>query len=356
MHGGDVYRNHVELDFSVNVNPLGVPREVMKAMERSLSQITAYPDPACEKLREKIGEHFECDKGRILCGNGASELLLAICRWRAPKKAFLLAPGFSGYERALRSIGCSLEYFDLDKEQQFSLSSEAPAFLESIRRTKPELLFLANPANPAGTLAGKETLREIARVCQEMGTAFVLDECFMELTNRPEEHSMTGEIQKFPNLMILRAFTKSFALPGIRLGYLLCGESIPAEELTGQLPEWNVSLPAQSAGLAALDQEKYLAMSRDLIKRERSYLASKLEELGAEVFPSEANFLLFYCKDEGLYKELLRQGILIRDCRDYRGLGPGYFRVAVRGHEENEILIQNVAKRLDQRSEVECPR
>ena len=415
MHGGDVYRNQITLDFSVNVNPMGMPKQVREALSAGCDLAEVYPDPRCEALREALGKHFSWDPEKILCGNGASELIQAICRWRKPKTALLLAPGFSGYQKALRAEGCQWDSFFLKEEEGFGLSEESFQELkQTIREKKPELFFLANPSNPVGWLMPREWMAELAKVCETTGTILVIDECFMELVEDPKAYSMTEiasdhskqqmeemvsdysetkAIAGDPKLMILRAFTKSFAMPGIRLGYLLCGSEIPVEALEEQLSEWNVSLPAQMAGAAALSmldglaedgneeagEENWLAESRRVIAEERSYLEAELKELGAYVYPSKVNYLLFRWEEDApkhdltqkdlpwgdaskrdlpqknlawgevpkkatLYDALLAEGVLIRDCRDYDGLGAGYYRVAVKRHDENVRLIELMKK------------
>jgi histidinol-phosphate/aromatic aminotransferase/cobyric acid decarboxylase-like protein len=180
----------------------------------------------------------------------------------------------------------------------------------------------------------------LARQCERTRTNLVLDECFRELTEKPKDSSMASELLDFSSLLILRAFTKSFSVPGIRLGYLLCGDKAVAEGIAAQLPEWNVSVVAEKVGIAALSEEAWLMKAREVIMREREFLTTGLGNLGAKVFPSDANFLLFSWKDDALYEKLLEKGILIRDCRDFEGLSTGYYRVAVRTHEENEALLR----------------
>ena len=345
MHGGDIYRNQVHMDFSVNVNPLGVPKGVAKTLRDGVSKVMAYPDPLCETLRSKLALHFESagiTADRILCGNGASELLLAICHAKKPTSALLMAPGFLGYRKALEAVNSAAYDFALREEDGFRFTRERfDALLQELfeKRKRPEIMFLANPSNPTGALIPKEWLSELAGQCDRTQTTLVIDECFLELTADPERHSMVGELLRHQNTWILRAFTKSFAVPGIRLGYLLCPSAEGAEEIARHLPEWNVSIPAQLAGIAALEDVQCLQEARDLIRREREFLAKGLEAAGAKVYPSDANFILFRWKNEALQKALLADGILIRDCRDYQGLGPGYFRVAVKTHAENEKLL-----------------
>ena len=344
MHGGDIYRHQVRHDFSVNVNPMEMPPSVYRALLDGVLKVGAYPDPMCEKLREKLAEHFTVSAEHILCGNGASELLMAICRWKMPQTALLLAPGFSGYPRALEAVGCKIEHFYLREEDGFALTNaRMEALCEEISEKHPDILFLANPSNPTGQLVSKEQMILLATVCKNAGTILVLDECFMELTASPEKHSMVDALRDDPNLLILRAFTKSFSIPGARLGYLLCSDEEIAKEITRQLPEWNVSIPAQQAGIAALGDMEWLRESREVIARERTFLAEGLAAYGAKVYPSDANFLLFQWKKGNLYQDLLKQGILIRDCSDYEGLGEGYYRIAVKSHDENEQLIALLA-------------
>jgi len=350
MHGGDIYRNQVHMDFSVNVNPLGMPESVKEALLKGIALASTYPDPQCEKLRGKLAEHFGIDKEVILCGNGASELLMAICNARRPGSALLLAPGFSGYQKALEAVGCTADFFFLREEETFGMGRmRFESFLREIRIGKPEILFMANPSNPVGTLWDADQMAELAKCCEEYGTLLVLDECFMELTSHAGTHSMVDRLAQFPNLLILRAFTKSFAIPGIRLGYLLCPDKKIAAKIAGFLPEWNVSVPAQMAGIAALEEKEYLLKAGDMIRKQRSLLTAELEKLGARVYPSEANFLLFRWETCGseksrLQKILLEDGILIRDCSDYPGLDKGYYRVAVKTPEENRRLIASLRK------------
>ena len=347
MHGGDIYRNKVHMDFSVNVNPLGISDGVMRALEQGIRKADVYPDPKCEELKKAIEKRVfkvvnvnlipDC----IVCGNGASELLLAICQWKKPTKAILPAPGFAGYRKVLQTVGCTWREFYLSEEQNFHWTKErCNTLCQALESEHYDILFMTNPANPTGTLMDREKLCEIAQVCERVGTLLVLDECFIELTDAPLENSLVGELKEFKQLLILRAFTKSFAIPGIRLGYLVCPDEKTARLIEEQLPEWNVSVPAQQAGIAAMKEENFLQQSRKLIANERDWLTKKLTQMGVKVFPSKANFILFQWTKDDLYQRLLEQGILIRDCSDYEGLNGGYYRIAVKKHEENEELIR----------------
>lgn len=335
MHGGDIYRNLAELDFSVNISPLGVSKSILKALETSLLQVENYPDLHCEKLIKGLSGKHGVAGDKIICGNGASELILAICRAMMPEKAVLTAPGFAGYEHALKAVGAEIIYYYLKEETGFCMGEEIFAFLEE---KCPSILFLANPNNPSGKTVSAEWIERLSCLCAGIGTFLVIDECFSEMVSENRNVSFEKKLPFYHNAVILKAFTKSFSIPGIRLGYCLCPDLGTAEKIKAQLPEWNVSVPAQAAGVAALGETANLAHMREVVGKERKYLMGELSGLVGKVFPSDANYVLFF-DNRDWYSLLLKEKILIRDCSDYEGLGKGYYRIAVKQHKYNEILI-----------------
>ena len=340
MHGGDIYRNDIELDFSVNVNPLGVSENVKKAITEAVNKNENYPDIQCQTLKRKLSEHFGTEESRILVGNGASEIIMAVCHYIKPGKVLLFAPGFSGYRSALEAVGADLIYvYDVEK------------FPEEIEKLRPDIVFLTNPNNPTGQLTEKSLLEKIYSACGKAGSLMLVDECFIELTGKSREYSLSASLRDrgMDRLIILRAFTKSFAIPGVRLGYALCGDEGLAAGIGRNMAEWNVSVLAQKAGIAAMEEDKYLKDSASYIRQEREFLIGELEKLGFKVSVSSANYILFYSKKE-LYRLLLEQKILIRDCSDYVGLKQGYYRIAVRKHEENVRLIDCMAAIVSQQA------
>lgn len=337
MHGGDIYRNHVSLDFSVNINPNDLPNSVINAMQEGMGKFQCYPDPLCRKLKDKISKCLDVKTDWILCGNGASELLMSLCHAISPRKALLLAPGFSGYAYALEAVSCSISYVYTKEEEGFALQEEV---LEEIRRHRPDLMMFSNPSNPIGVMREREFIRKILEVCRECSTIIVVDECFMELTDAPEKNSIIPYLKEYPHLIVLRAFTKSFSIPGIRLGYMLCTNAGLTKKIEKQLPEWNVSVMAQEVGYACLSEKEYLRQSRKMIGTERDFLSGELKKRGLKVYESKTNFILFICRGVDLYEELLKAGILIRDCANYLGLGRGYYRIAVKKHEDNIRLLE----------------
>jgi threonine-phosphate decarboxylase len=327
-HGGDIYRNQIQYDFSINVNPLGMPKGVVAALRDSIPSWSAYPDPECEALRKALAEHHGCGMDQIICGNGAAELIYQLVRALKPRKALIPVPTFSEYERALRTVDCMIEYYRLKAETDFHLETED--FICRIT-SDTDVVFLCNPNNPNGLLMSKAEVRQIAKACREHHAVLVLDECFMELTD--------GGTEALPEVVRIRAFTKTYAMAGLRLGYLILEEKELCDKIRAGMQPWAVSVPAMTAGLAALKEKEYLEKARSMIREEREYLTKELQNLGYRVFPSEANYILFYTEQKKLYERLLEQKILIRDCSNYEGLGDGYYRVCVKGREENAALV-----------------
>lgn len=383
IHGGDIYSRQIQLDFSVNVNPLGVPEAVTQALHAAVDHVGEYPDITAGKLSRAVSrmlsKRYGCEiPGEyLLFGNGASELFMAIIHVGLPvektgdmgqpeqrqeqwKQIVIPVPSFYGYEHAAKAADRRIKYVSLkqalmtENPEKISTQkdSECVNYLSEQLPDDVDLLFLANPNNPTGSLWRKADLKNLLAHCRRKNITVVLDECFIEFCEKDSTQplSMVAEIENYPNLIIVRAFTKIFAIPGVRLGYLVCSNHTLLEKIQKQLPEWNLSVFAQMAGVAcATDCEKYLADTVEYVETERAFLRNGLEKLGIRVISGEANFLLLQT-EQPIYEKLLQRGILIRDCENFCGLGKGYYRIAVKKHEENETLLrelENVVNRDD---------
>lgn len=333
-HGGDIYTRHVRYDFSSNINPLGMPQSVKNALAAHIDDYEHYPDVSCAALRKAIAEYEKTDSGKIVCGNGAADLIFRIVHSLKPKKALLTAPSFSEYEKALKSVDCGIIFHYLHEENNFEIDEKILFRLNNI-----DMLILAAPNNPTGNIMGQELIKKIIEECCKKNIYLVVDECFMDFVYDSEKYTLPV----CGNVMILKAFTKIFAMAGLRLGYLICSDENLIREIENCGQSWSVSVPAQTAGIAAADEREYVKKTVELISQERIFLTKGLEKVGFKVYPSAANFILFRCKIP-LDEILINEGIAIRNCSDYRGLGEGYFRIAVRTHEENKILISAVER------------
>jgi threonine-phosphate decarboxylase len=341
-HGGDKYGKQVKYDFSVNVNPLGVPKHVQDAILSALPRLAEYPDPHCRALVSALSRHEQVLPEEIICGNGASELIYAYCRAARPKRALLARPTFSGYETALETVGCQVFGYGLKRENDFALDG---GILEMAKEIMPDAVFLCNPNNPTGRLIAPELLEEILRFCSEHGVRLFVDECFLDLTDSGE--SLAPRLRENPCLFLLKSFTKSFALAGLRLGYALCADGALMKRAAETTGPWNVSVLAQAAGIAALDDGAELERTRKFLSRERARLFHALSQLCAYVCPTDANFLLFE-DGPGLCEAMLRCRILIRDCGNFAGLDGNWYRAAVLDKRANSELIR-VMRQLHER-------
>ena len=338
-HGGDWAGFAAEcgalpLDFSASVSPLGLPEGVRDAAAQALREADRYPDPLCRALRRAIAAEEEVEEEMVLCGCGAADLIWRAVWARRPRRALVLAPTFSEYESALRAAGCVGVHSALRREAGFTAGEE---LLDALT---PELdmAFFCQPNNPTGRVLPPALLEAALARCAQAGIFAVVDECFLDFLDHAAAHSAKRYIATQFGLLVVKAFTKLHAMAGLRLGYALCGDQAFLERMRCNGPPWVVSAPAQAAGIAALREQDYVARVRALIRAERPHLAEGLAALGCEVIPGEANFLLFRAPVP-LLEPLRKQGILLRGCANFRGLGPQWYRAAVRRPEENQCLL-----------------
>ena len=348
IHGGDIYNNKVNMDFSVNINPLGIPDTVKEAMSDALSYADRYPDIACSGLKKALAGYFtqqgcSIQSEDIIPGNGASELFMAIAHAIKPEKAVLLAPGFFGYEHVLKAAGCDIRYFQLDEQSDFSPAARTEALMDMLT-DDTDIFFIANPNNPTGRLADSSFMKQIIKHCKEKHIYVVADECFMGFCEK--NYSVLSLLCYYDNLIVVRAFTKLFAIPGVRLGYMVSKNDTVRRKVQSNLPEWNVSVLAQMAGEACIRKSGYIKETSAYVGRQRRLLSDGLKKLGFKVYKSDADFILFYSKLP-LYDILLDKGILIRDCSNYVGLSGGYFRVAVKTYDENVRLLKVIGECIE---------
>jgi len=335
LHGGSIHGCRISADLSVNTNPLGCPEAVKNAVLEAFDHIERYPDMEMSALRTTIGRCCGLESNYVLCGSGASELFMAAVNAIKPRSAMVISPCFSGYAYALGS--CPVKEYIPGERNGFEVTRDILNCIDA----GTDMLFIANPNNPTGRAIGSKLLTDILEHCREHGIWVVLDECFIELC--PDALSMCGSLDAFPRLLIVRAYTKLLAIPGLRFGYVL-SQPENLELIAKKLPEWNVSVPAQAAALAGaklLQDREYLRASLELIKHEKSFLLYELNALGFELFPTDTCFILFR-SPVPLFEPLLEHGILIRDCRSFRGLSGYCYRIAIRPHKENELLISTL--------------
>ncbi|MCR5774252.1 MAG: aminotransferase class I/II-fold pyridoxal phosphate-dependent enzyme [Lachnospiraceae bacterium] len=326
IHGGEIYGKDIELDLSVNLNPLGPPECVMTAVERAGDKLINYPEYDSLSLRRKAAGCYGVKPGEIVCGNGASELIAALGRLFRGGKVLIPVPCFTGYERGFKES--RIIYHELRMKDRFGITEE---IIKMVHGSKPEAVILGNPTNPSGVTAERDLLIELIITAGKTGTVVIVDESFIELCDKGEGASLVDVIKYYDNLIVLRSVTKAYAVPGLRLGFAICSNDAIRKRLASELPEWNVSVFAGEAGKAIFkdpDRVRYLERAGDVIKDCRKRLRMNLETAGIESVPGECCYLLLHT-DRKLKEEMGERKILIRQCGDMRGLGKNWYRIAV---------------------------
>jgi threonine-phosphate decarboxylase len=349
-HGGNVSEIAREygigeesiIDFSANINPLGYPPGLKEAVMSDFDSILNYPDIDSYKLAAALSAYHGVPRESIVVGNGSTEFMYLLPTVFRPKKALIVSPAFSEYERGLKIAGVDISYFSADRDRGFSL--DVSGLCAHIREGY-DMVYLCNPANPTGILTEKDDLLRVIETAGRTGAICIIDEAFIDFV---EEASVKEETGRFDSLIVMRSMTKFFGIPGLRVGYLIAAPPF-IETIGAMKTPWTVNSLAQRAAVTALADSDYIEASRRLVQLEREYLKDALGAVsGLTVFDGAANFLFVSMDDRcalgstALRDILRREGILIRDCSNFHGLNDRYFRVAVKRREQNELLIKRL--------------
>lgn len=338
-HGGDIYSRPVDLDFSVNINPLGMPAAVRDALMGAVENFDVYPDPQCRRLTAQLSRFLDVPPQWLLFGNGAADLVIRLCLSSRPKRALVCAPTFSEYEKSALMAGAAVEKFCLREEDNFHVT---PRIFDALERG-PDIFFLCNPNNPTGCLTPPRLIEEIADFCEKKRITFVIDQCFMGFTFGT---SALPLLNGRAHTVILDAFTKMYSVAGLRLGFIISSSQELIRQVSDFGQSWNVSTPAQVAGMAALDcGTSWIDRTRAFVAEEASYLRSRLRALGLRVFDGAANYV-FFKSVVPLTEALLRRKILIRSCANYTGLDDRFYRVGIKNREKDDRLLAAIEKVL----------
>lgn len=324
------------LDFSANINPLGMPESVKQAIITQLSCAERYPDVEYAQLHEALAAHHGVPVSWILAGNGETESIFTLAQGLKPRRAMVIAPGFAEYRRALNTLDCQVETFALREEDGWQLTERIlPALTAEL-----DCLFLCTPNNPTGLLPERALLKAIADRCRALNIALVLDEAFIDFI--PDQPGFIPLLAHNPHIWVLRSLTKFYAIPGLRLGYLINGDAQAVARLRQYQMPWSINTFAALAGEVALSDVAYQRATRCWLAQEGQRLYQALCNIdGLTVYPGQANYLFLRCERPGveLQYALLQQHILIRSCANYPGLDARYFRVAIRSEAENQRLL-----------------
>ncbi|MCG8706864.1 threonine-phosphate decarboxylase [Brenneria sp. 4F2] len=344
-HGGNILEMALKIgadanditDFSANINPLGMPDSLKTAIVDQLERAERYPDVEYRELHGALARLHGCDSDNIIAGNGATELIYAVTQYLQPRRALLLTPGFAEYRRALQRAGCVIDDYAMTEADGFQPDER---LLTALDTTHYDCLFLATPNNPTGLMPDPQLVLAIAARCQQRHTALILDEAFIDFL--PDAPGLIPHLSDFSRLYILRSLTKFFAIPGLRLGYLVSGDRQAISAMKGAREPWTINAFAALAGEIILDDHIYIDATRRWLADAQCWLYRQLAAMPElRVWRPAANYIFFHCLrvELDLQQALLKQHILIRSCANYPGLSANHYRVAIKSDGDNQRLI-----------------
>ena len=348
-HGG-IYstKNYlqVKIDFSSNINPLGISRQVLKEIRKNIKHIShVYPDSNCNLLKKSIAEYIkhDIDKEWISVGNGATEIIHNFVRAVSLSNAIIIPPTFCEYELASKRCKMKINFIPLSKNLQIQTDK---VIEKSKKINSNSLIFICNPNNPTG-LVNTQMIEKILSSIDCSKTILLLDESFIEFLNDIGKESLMSKIKEYNNLAILRSMTKSYGLAGLRLGYMVANPRLIRKLKPFQIP-WSVNGIAQIAGIAALNDQDHVIRAKKIIEREKNYMYKKInkKENQANALRSDVNFFLIKLNNINsiTYQKILLDfhGIYVRDCSSFRGMSSDFIRVAVKTHKDNVRLLKAI--------------
>ena len=385
FHGGNIYKIFREknikeiLDYSSNINPYGIPESLKKRITENLEILERYPDPDYIELRQKLAHLNKVDMSNIILGNGATEIIFLFMKVINPQKVLIVSPTFREYERAIKAtervenssiLGDSnkkedddnsyekqkieIEYFELKENDDFKLNINN---LKNELEKKYDLLIMCNPNNPTGKFLKLDETEEILKECNKYNTKLFIDEAFIDFLKDGMKESIINTKENKQNLFVTRAFTKFFAIPGLRLGYGIYFDKKLEKGISEKKEPWSVNNIAEMAGLTVLDDTKYIEETLKWIAEEKTYVYEKLNEInGIKPYKTEVNFITVKIEDKLFSKELnvkilrekmLEQGILIRDASNFKFLDERFFRLAIKNRKNNIRVIETLKKIFD---------
>ena len=367
IHGGNIFQfaheQRIEpydvIDFSANINPLGPSQHGLSALESQLRYISHYPDATNDDILNAIADIYGMNKNQIVVGNGAAELLYAICRLPGYTGAFVPAPGFSEYKAALEASRIPVRdiYYRPREDEHGKPYFEVPylaleTFAAELKGQDGRIIvFLGNPNNPDGTLLDKNHILTIASMLKDANSLLVIDESFIDFvgndTLQDNEYSMRSLVNEFDNIIVVHSFTKFYAVPGLRIGAAFSNPLI-IEQLNSFIPTWSVNTLAQSYTEAALNDVEYVKRTKQVLHEEQLFMYNSLDTInGITVYPPSANFILFHIEQEGITAESINEALkkynmIVRNCDSYMGLNNQWVRVAIKDHDTNVKLVEKL--------------
>ena len=366
FHGGNIYKIFREkniteiLDYSSNINPYGVPESLKQKIIQNIGILERYPDPDYVELREKLAWLNKVELENIVLGNGATEAIFLFIKVIKPEKVLIVSPTFGEYERAVRACKNSesqkieIKYFELEEKDEFRLNIGK---LKKELEKKYDLVIICNPNNPTGKFLKMAETEKILRECNRYDTKLFIDEAFIEFLEDGLKESIVNSGENKKNLFVTRAFTKFFAIPGLRLGYGIYFDKNLEKKIAEKKEPWSVNNIAEMAGITVLNDIEYIEKTLNWITEEKKYMYERLNEIsGIKPYKTEVNFICVKIKDELISKglnvkklreKMMEEGILIRDASNFKFLDERFFRLAIKDRKSNDRVIETLKEILE---------
>lgn len=337
------------VSFSANVNPLGISYRLKNTLSGQLDAITSYPDREYRELRKCIAEYTNAHLDHIIVGNGSTELISLFIQTQKPKKALILGPTYSEYEREIGLGGGTSMYYPLDEENEFQL--DVKDFCKTLNDSY-DLLVLCNPNNPTSTAITRKDMRKILDTCLRYGIFVMVDETYVEFAEDEKVISSVKLTNYYTNLIILRGTSKFFAAPGLRLGYAITGNKDVCKAINTRKNPWTINSLADIAGKLMFTDKEYIQKTRALISSERERLYKELSTWeNVKVYKCSGNFMLLKILKEDITSDMLfdhciRRKLMIRNCSSFPFLDQSFVRFCFMMPEDNDRLLAAFAELL----------
>ncbi|BBF45486.1 L-threonine 3-O-phosphate decarboxylase [Lachnospiraceae bacterium KM106-2] len=357
FHGSDLEKieavYHIKKEditsFGANVNPLGVSFKLRETLASKIDAITSYPDREYTSLRKCISSYTGAELEHIIVGNGSTELISLFIQITHPKKALLIGPTYSEYEREVTLEGGRAHYLSLHEEDGFSLNLDE---LEDELSQDVDLLIICNPNNPTSSVLTRQEMRKILDSCKRKGIYVMVDETYVEFAPSIEDITSIPLAEYYTNLVILRGISKFFAAPGLRLGYAICGNEELLKEINKRKNPWTINSLAAIAGEIMFTDTDYINQTKELIHTERTRICARLAACkDLKIYKPNANFVLCKLLREDitsfdLFETCIKKGLMIRDCSNFPFLDDHYFRFCFMSAEKNDELVDLILETL----------
>lgn len=353
FHGSDIEKvaKHFNIEessiknYSGNVNPLGLSKSLEEKLKDNIHLVTNYPDPDYTKLKKNIATYTSSNVDHVLLGNGSTELIAHYIDYVSPKKALIIGPTYSEYEKKIKTLNAEVHYYPLKEENNFSLNID-----ELIKQCSKsiDLLVLCNPNNPTASFINSDQLYPLFDHCKSYGINILIDETYMDFVEDASSISALNLVSTYNNCIVLRGFSKFFAAPGLRLGYGITSDMNCHRSLEKQRHHWAINSLAAFAGKELMVDNEFIQTSKTFIQQERIRLNEILSaEQTLKVFPANANFFFIKLLKENkssqeLFETLIQKGLMIRNTSTFPFLHGEYFRFCILNPEDNDQLVSEI--------------